>query len=170
MELSDKKLNTFQKGIWQKIFSLAVYGVCIVAVTYAIAFLIKNDILKALTTIQKQADLSNLDFRILTATLDERGFALASIIIFCSVILALVSWLIIRWAGNRNWSTPVILPKAVEFRSAMDRLGVQTPRDRFDIIEKFRIPLYITEKPLLEPKNVDVQVRFYRHGAEEDMR
>ena len=54
MELSDKKLNTCQKGIWQKIFSLAVYGVCIVAVTYAIAFLIKNDILKALTAIQKQ--------------------------------------------------------------------------------------------------------------------
>ena len=170
MELSDKKLNTFQKGIWQKIFSLAVYGVCIVAVTYAIAFLIKNDILKALTAIQKQADLSNLDFRILTATLDERGFALASIIIFCSVILALVSWLIIRWAGNRNWSTPVILPKAVEFRSAMDRLGVQKPRDRFDIIEKFRIPLYITEKPLLEPKNEGVQARYYRHGAQADMR
>ena len=170
MELSDKKLNTFQKGIWQKIFSLAVYGVCIVAVTYAIAFLIKNDILKALTAIQKQADLSNLDFRILTATLDERGFALASIIIFCSVILALVSWLIIRWAGNRNWSTPVILPKAVEFRSDMDRLGVQKPRDRFDIIEKFRIPLYITEKPLLEPKNEGVQARYYRHGAQADMR
>ena len=102
MELSDKKLNTFQKGIWQKIFSLAVYGVCIVAGTYAIAFLIKNDILKALTAIQKQADLSDLTLQMLTNILDERGFALASIIIFCSVILALVSWFIIRWAGNRN--------------------------------------------------------------------
>ena len=170
MELSDKKLNTFQKGIWQKIFSLAVYGVCIVAGTYAIAFLIKNDILKALTAIQKQVGLSDRTFRMLTDALDERGFALASIIIFCSVILALVSWLIIRWAGNRNWSTPVILPKAVEFRSAMDRLGVQKPRDRFDIIEKFRIPLYLSEKPLLASENTDVQVRYYRHGAEADMR
>ena len=106
----------------------------------------------------------------LTNILDERGFALASIIIFCSVILALVSWFIVRWAGNRNWSTPVILPKAVEFRSAMDRLGVQKPRDRFDIIEKFRIPLYITEKSLLEPENEDVQARYYRHGAQADMR
>ena len=69
MELSDKKLNTFQKGIWQKIFSLAVYGVCIVAVTYAIAFLIKNDILNALTAIQKQADLSEYTLRMLTAAL-----------------------------------------------------------------------------------------------------
>ena len=170
MELSDKKLNTFQKGIWQKIFSLAVYGVCIVAGTYAIAFLIKNDILKALTAIQKSADLSEHTLRMLTAALDERGFALASIIIFCSVILALVSWFIIRWAGNRNWSTTVILPKAVEFRSAMDRLGVLNPRDRFDIIEKFRIPLYITEKPLLEPENENVQARHYRHGAQADMR
>ena len=170
MELSDKKLNTFQKGIWQKIFSLAVYGVCIVAGTYAIAFLIKNDILKALTAIQKSADLSEHTLRMLTAALDERGFALASIIIFCSVILALVSWFIIRWAGNRNWSTTVILPKAVEFRSAMDRLGVQKPRDRFDIIEKFRIPLYLSEKPLLASENTDVQVRYYRHGAEADMR
>ena len=170
MELSDKKLNAFQKGILQKYFSLATYGVCIIATAYAVAFLIKNDILKALTAIQKQAGLSDITFRMLTNTLDERGFALASIIIFCSVILAFASWLIIRWAGNRNWSTLVILSRAVEFRSAMDRLGVQKPRDRFDIIEKFRIPLYITEKPLLEPENEDVQARYYRHGAQADMR
>ena len=170
MELSDKKLNTFQKGIWQKIFSLAVYGVCIVAVTYAIDRLIQRDINNALASLQKKADISEQSLQMLTNILDERGFALASIIIFCSVILALVSWFTVRWAGNRNWSTPVILPCAVEFRSAMDRLGVQKPRDRFDIIEKFRIPLYITEKPLLEPENEDVQARYYRHGAEADMR
>jgi len=170
MELSDKKLNTFQKGIWQKIFSLAVYGVCIVAVTYAIDRLIQHDINNALASLQKKADISEQSLHMLANILDERGFALASIIIFCSVILALVSWFIIRWAGNRNWSTTVILPKAVEFRSAMDRLGVQKPRDRFDIIEKFRIPLYLSEKPLLASENTDVQVRYYRHGAEADMR
>ncbi len=170
MELSDKKLNAFQKGILQKYFSLATYGVCIIATAYAVAFLIKNDITKILSAIQKQAGLSDLTFRMLTDALDERGFALASIIIFCSVILALVSWFTVRWAGNRNWSTPVILPCAVEFRSAMDRLGVLNHRDRFDIIEKFRIPLYITEKPLLEPENGDVQARYYRHGDQADMR
>ena len=170
MELSDKKLNTFQKGIWQKIFSLAVYGVCLVAVTYAIDRLIQRDINNALASLQKKADISEQSLQMLTNILDERGFALASIIIFCSVILALASWLIIRWAGNRNWSTTVSLPKAVEFRSAMDRLGVQKPRDRFDIIEKFRIPLYITEKPLLEPEDENVQARYYRHGAQTDMR
>lgn len=58
MELSDKKLNTFQKGIWQKIFSLAVYGVCIVAVTYAIDRLIQHDINNALASLQKKADIS----------------------------------------------------------------------------------------------------------------
>ena len=79
MELSDKKLNTFQKGIWQKIFSLAVYGICIVAGTYAIAFLIKNDILKALTAIQKSADLSEHTLGMLTAALDERGFRLPAL-------------------------------------------------------------------------------------------
>ena len=170
MELSDKKLNAFQKGILQKYFSLATYGVCIIATAYAVAFLMKNDILKALTAIQKQAGLSDITFRMLTDALDERGFALASIIIFSSVLLALASWFTVRWAGNRNWSTPVILPCAVEFRSAMDRLGVQKPRDRFDIIEKFRIPLYLSEKPLLASENTDVQVRYYRHGAEADMR
>ena len=170
MELSDKKLNTFQKGIWQKIFSLAVYGVCIVAVTYAIDRLIQRDINNALASLQKKAGLSELTFRMLTDALDERGFALASIIIFCSVLLALASWFIVRWAGNRNWSTPVILPCAVEFRSAMDRLGVQKPRDRFDVIKKFRIPLYITERPLLELESTDAQARYYRHGAQADMR
>ena len=170
MELSDKKLNTFQKGIWQKIFSLAVYGVCIVAVTYAIDRLIQYDINNALASLQKKADISEQSLHMLANILAERGFALASIIIFCSVLLALASWVIVRWAGNRNWSTPIILSRAVEFRSAMDRLGVQKPRDRFDIIEKFRIPLYLSEKPLLASENTDVQVRYYRHGAEADMR
>ena len=170
MELSDKKLNTFQKGILQKYFSLATYGICVIATASAIAFLIKKDILKTLAAIQKQAGLSDQFLGMLTSALDERGFALASIIIFSSGLLALVSWFIVRWAGNRNWSTPVVLPTAVEFRSAMDRLGVQKPRDRFDIIEKFRIPLYLSEKPLLASENTDVQVRYYRHGAEADMR
>jgi len=31
MELSDKKFNTFQKGILQKYFSLTTYGFCIIA-------------------------------------------------------------------------------------------------------------------------------------------
>ena len=170
MDLSDKKLSASQKGLRQKYFSLVTYGVCVVTMAYAISRLIQNDITKILSAIQKQAGLSDLTFRMLTDALDERGFALASIIIFCSVLLALASWFIVRWAGNRNWSTPVILSRAVEFRSAMDRLGVQKPRDRFDIIEKFRIPLYITEKPLLEPENVDVQARYYRYGTEADMR
>lgn len=86
MELSDKKLNTFQKGIWQKIFSLAVYGVCIVAVTYAIDRLIQRDINNALASLQKKADISEQSLQMLTNILDERGFALASIIIFCSVM------------------------------------------------------------------------------------
>ena len=170
MELSDKKLNTFQKGIWQKIFSLATYGFCIIVTAYAIDRLIQHDINNSLASLQKKASLSEHTLRMLTAALDERGFALASIIIFSSVLLALASWFTVRWAGNRNWSTPVILPCAVEFRSAMDRLGVQKPRDRFDIIEKFCTPLYITEKPLLEPENEDVQARYYRHGAQADMR
>ena len=143
---------------------------CIIAVAYAIDRLIQHDINNSLASLQKKAGLSELTFRMLTDALDERGFAFASIIIFCSVILALASWFIVRWAGNRNWSTPVILPCAVEFRSAMDKLGVQKPRDRFDIIEKLRIPLYITEKPLLEPENENVQARYYRHGAQADMR
>ena len=170
MELSDKKLNTFQKGIWQKIFSLATYGFCIIVTAYAIDRLIQHDINNSLASLQKKASLSEHTLRMLTAALDERGFALASIIIFSSVLLALASWFTVRWAGNRNWSTPVILPCTVEFRSAMDRLGVQKPRDRFDIIEKFCIPLYITEKPLLEPENENVQARYYRHGAQADMR
>ena len=170
MDLSDKKLSASQKGLRQKYFSLVTYGVCVVAMAYAISRLIQNDITKILSAIQKQAGLSDLTFRILTDALDERGFALASIIIFCPVLLALASWFIVRWAGNRNWSTPVVLPKAVEFRSAMDRIGVLNPLDRFDIIEKFRIPLYITEKPLLEPENEDVLARYYRHGAQADMR
>ena len=170
MELSDKKLNAFQKGLWQKYFSLATYSVCVFAAAQSIAWLIMRDVSRSLTALQKQADVSAQTLRMLTNTLDERGFFLTCIIIFCSVFLALASWLIIRWAGNRNWSAPVLLPRAVEFRSVMDRLGIQTPRDRFDIIEKFRIPLYISEKPLLAPENTDVQARYYRHGAKADMR
>ena len=170
MELSDKKLNAFQKGLWQKYFSLATYSVCVFAAAQVIAWLIMRDVSRTLTALQKQTDISAQTFRMLTGSLDERGFFLACIIIFCSVFLALASWLVIRWAGNRNWSAPVLLPRAVEFRSVMDRLGIQTPRDRFDIIEKFRIPLYISEKPLLAPENTDVQARYYRHGAKADMR
>ena len=37
MDLSDKKLSTSQKGIWQKYLSLVTYGVCVVAMAYTVS-------------------------------------------------------------------------------------------------------------------------------------
>ena len=65
MDLSDKKLSASQKGLRQKYFSLAVYGVCIVAVTYAIDRLIQHDINNVLASHQKKADISEQSLHML---------------------------------------------------------------------------------------------------------
>ena len=84
MELSDKKLNAFQKGLWQKYFSLAGYGVCIVAVTYAIDRLIQRDINNALASLQKKADISEQSLQMLASANPLSSRAAVSIRRVCS--------------------------------------------------------------------------------------
>jgi hypothetical protein len=54
-----------------------------------------------------------------------------------------------RWAAKRNWSWPVTLPKAVEFRSAMEQLGIADPTDRIAFVRKHKLPVFIALSPLI---------------------
>ena len=70
-----------------------------------------------------------------------------------------------RWAAKRNWSWPVTLPRAVEFRSAMDQLGIVDPDERVYFVRKFKLPVFIAPKPLVGLEHENVRVQLYPYAS-----
>lgn len=69
-----------------------------------------------------------------------------------------------RWAAKRNWSWPVTLPRAVEFRSAMEQLGIVDPDERIYFVRKHKLPVFIAPKPLVGTEHTDVFVQLYPYA------
>jgi len=99
-----------------------------------------------------------------------RGFirlieARDSTVIFSVILVGLacgfVGWLFMRWAAKRNWSWPTTLPKAVEFRWAMEQLGIADPADRIAFVRKHKLPVYIALSPLIGKEQEAVRAKLY---------
>lgn len=56
---------------------------------------------------------------------------------------------------------PVTLPAVVEFRSAMEQLGVITPDERIHFVRKHNVPVFIAPRPFVGLEHKDVRVRLY---------
>ena len=170
MKRSSENLSHLQRGILQKCFGLAAYFVCIFAIAFIVDWLSKRAFTNYFISAQKSGKLSSDILPVLCSLIQDKPVESSFVIIFFCVILALTTFFVIRWAGNRNWSTIVELPHVIEFRSAMDKLGIQKPSDRFEIIQKYSIPLYIADNPLFETESMNVRARYYAYASKPDMR
>ena len=130
---SSTKLTIFQRGIAQK---------CVVFCTYVI-------------TISVTAFNA---FTILINARDEKFFL---DLIFIGTFCGIIGLLIIRQVAKLQWSRPVILPKVIEFKQAMQHIGIHTPEDRIDFVRKQGIPIFIASKPFLEMEQYSIPVRLY---------
>ena len=66
-----------------------------------------------------------------------------------------------RWAAKRNWSWPVTLPRAIEFRSAMRKLGITEPEEEIAFVKKHKIYVFIAAKPLAGDEQETVRAQLY---------
>jgi hypothetical protein len=66
-----------------------------------------------------------------------------------------------RWAANFNWSWPVTLTKAVEFRSAMRMLNIMEPAGEIACVRKHALSVFIAFEPLRQNEQEAVRARLY---------
>lgn len=159
--MSSVKLNIFQRGILQKISVAIVYFFCFLAGGLFIDWLEKRRFANVIAEAKKQ-DLIILkdtgSLKSLVASMDETaGFALVIIIILCAVS----SFCLMRWAANLNLAWPVTLPKAIEFRHAMNQLGIKASNKQIIAVREYKLPVFIALKPLLPGEHEAIRAKLY---------
>jgi hypothetical protein len=159
--MPSSKLNILQRGILQKVAVAAVYFSCFLVGGYFIDWLEKRRFATAVEEARKQ-DLMSLEdvgsLKSLISGMDETaGFALVIMILIC----ALASWFLMRWAANLNLAWSVTLPKVVEFRYAMDKLGIKASNKQISAVRDYKLSVFIALKPLFPGEHEAVSVKLY---------
>lgn len=158
---SSRNLKPLERGLLQKIFVFIVYTVSITVLALGLEWFDKYTFIKILSSAELQGkipeDVLRLFMRLIDARNDTDFIHLIIFGLFCGV---LVFWLM-RHAAGLQWSKAVKLEHAIEFRQAMEKIGISDPDDRIDFVRKHGVPVYIALKPFLCMERDNVKARFY---------
>ena len=160
--MSKGQLNILQRGHF---LQFVVYGIVSVFSIFFIGFITNLSTKGSLIAIfnnHQSKGLINLDvLQAATKVIKSVSWIQSSFALGIALIGGVVCWYALRWAVNWNLSSPKTLPKAVEFRFAMRKLGVDDPADWIHYIFKHHLPVYITVLPLAAEEQENVRARFF---------
>ena len=159
------KLNIFQRGILQKCATVLVYLFSIGLGAFILDWIDKRLFIRLAEEARQKEILSEKATGGFIALIEARDSTAIFAIILVGLGCGLIGWLFMRWAAKRNWSWPVTLPKTVEFRSAMERLGIVDPDERIYFVRKHKLPVFIAPKPLVGIEQTEVRVQLYPYAS-----
>lgn len=158
---SSTKLTIFQRGIAQKCVVFCTYILSIAITALVLDRLDKRTFLNIIHKVNEQGSISEQAVNAFTILIESRDGTFFLNLIFIGTICGVVGLLIIRQVAKLQWSKPVILPKVIEFRQAMQHIGIHTPEGRIDFVRKQGVPIFIASKPFLEMEQYNIPVRLY---------
>ena len=158
---SSRKLNIFQRGILQKGFTFCVYTICLISASLFLDWLDKKWFIKAVNNALAKGEIPEKVAQAFTILIQSRDELFFLFLIFFGATCGLAGFLLVRLAARFQWSWPVTLPEAVEFRQAMEKLGITDPDDRIDFVRKHYVPVYIAFKPITGFMRNKVKARLY---------
>ena len=158
---SSTKLTIFQRGIAQKCVVFCTYVITISVTAFILDWLDKKTFLNIIHEANKQGSISEQAVNAFTILINARDEKFFLDLIFIGTFCGIIGLLIIRQVAKLQWSRPVILPKVIEFKQAMQHIGIHTPEDRIDFVRKQGIPIFIASKPFLEMEQYSIPVRLY---------
>lgn len=161
MEFSDKKLNILQRGILQKVIILLTYAIGTSILASLIDWIDKQWFISVINEYHNNGKLSEKAVNVFSIVIESRGSIAIFVIISILVIYGILCFIFMRRTAQLNWSYSVVLDKVVEFRNAMESIGIFNPEERFDFIIKSKVPLYIAHSPIIGKEKEKVKVKFY---------
>ena len=130
-------------------------------IAFILDWLDKKTFLKIVHEVNKQGSISEQAVNAFTILIESRDGIFFLNLIFIGIIFGVIGLLIIRQSAKLQWSKPVVLPKVIEFKQAMQHIGIHTPEDRIDFVRKQGVPVFIASEPFLELEQYNVPVRLY---------
>ncbi len=156
-----KKLNIFQRGLLQKAVTFFAYLGSIVASALLLDWTDKRLFAATLEEASKRGVITPEVSSTLQMFIEGRDGTIIFAIIVVGISCVTICWLLMRWAAKRNWSWPVSLAKAIEFRAAMAQLGIIDPIERIDFVRKHKLPVFIALSPLIGKEQINVRAQYY---------
>lgn len=128
------KLNIFQNGIFQLVFSIAITSVFMLSGEYAFIWLYKAGLFSQNTIII--------------------FFGLAS-----ALIVVAISFYIMKLTLGVNLATSVVLPKIVEFSHALQNIGINRFDEQIDFIIREKVFVFVSDDTMQSPYKENANVR-----------
>lgn len=147
-----------------------MYAFIASSLAFLLDYIDKHTFLSLIERVYHEGLLEKETFPLLQQLISTRAGHVFVLYTALLLICGFVAWRIIRWAGHGNWSTPVTLNKAVEFKFCMNELGIADPGRAFDIAIRYTLPFYIAAEPLIDPVKEHVKARFYPYSFNAGMR
>ena len=163
------KLNIFQRGIFQIAAYLVVSAAVLWLTGFAVDYFEKWRFAKVIEGAEKQGFIGVDDLESIKALIDSRDWLETYLPIAIGGFCILAGWRAIKWALNRNWSWPVTLTNAMEFRSAMHKFGVTDLDDWIPFICKYNLEVFIASSPILADVQKNVHARRYSRVGNRDL-
>ena len=159
-----RKLNILQRGALQTWASIIVYSVCGIAAALIFDRLEKARFIVIAEQAQKKGTINQETAQHLKMIINTPDFLeFLCIIISVFIGIAVILWLM-RLAAGLNWSWPVTLPKAVEFSTAMQKMGKFDIADQMASIHKHRLRVYIAETPIHGEQHENIRAKLYPYA------
>ena len=159
-----RKLNMFQRGILQQIAVGVVYAACCLSAMFCLDKLIKYRFIRLASQAQNQDIIDSETADLLKKIIQAPDMAESFFIILLIVFFSLLGWFLMRWAARLNLSWPVSLPRAVEFSTAMCKMGIFAFIDQMAFIHKNRLPVYNALKPIIGESDENIRARLYPYA------
>ena len=158
-----KKLCSFRHGLRQTMVTLAAFGLCLIFSMFVVDRVEKARFIEAAKHELREGAINQEAFNAIKGIINEPSMLdgaghIAGVI--CGLFLV---WIIIRRAAGLTLSRPVTLPSAVEFSSAMRKMGLFDFSDQITCVHKHRLSVYIAKKPLLEEQGENICAKLYTY-------
>lgn len=158
---TSRDLNPLQRGILQKCLVFAIYVVSITFFSFLLDRLDKYLYFKIIANAEAQGIIGESLAQTVVNIIVGRGEIFFISIILFGILCGLIVFGLMRLTATLQLSWPVVLNEAVEFRQAMEKLGISEPDDRIDFVRKHYVPVYIAFTPITGFRRDKVKARLY---------
>lgn len=158
--MENPKLNIFQRGLAQKAITFIVYFFLVGLFIYFLDKLDQAFFLKTLELAVPQKIITKETLLKLETLIDSRQSIVGVFPFFIGLGVVALGWQFMRFISKYNLSLPITLPDVVEFRPAMQQLGMNSLAEEIELVRNFKVQIFIAKKPLIMTfaKNIAVQL------------
>jgi regulator of replication initiation timing len=77
-----------------------------------------------------------------------------------AVLLLLIQYALMK-STHLNFVQDVVLPRAVEFSTALRKIGVLFPKEQMDFVKKHKLPIYIAKTSIIGDESQNTKAKLY---------